>query len=187
MEEKNEIIQLRVDSDLKKRFFELSEKQGQSPSVHLRSLMRQALERDDTKITDLEDSTRSIHVILLEVLSYLHRRSLLLDNDSQWDLYKDSFLPEYLVELVDDTLRDAGVSGDDYWQRHWEEIDKNWYTKFRENPPIMATYLRREFMDELRKEIKQQHRKTNQPKQRTAHKRSAVRAKKPAVPRPSKP
>ena len=165
MEDKTEVIQVRIDSELKRRFYELAEKNGESPSLFLRSLMRQALERERSEITNLEESKRSTNVILLEILSFLHRRSLLLGNESQWELYKDSFLPEYLEELVGETLHDAGINGDEYWQRYWMEIDKNWFTKFKESPPVVATHLRRDFMDQRRKEIRKQ-RQPNRPKKR---------------------
>ena len=67
--------------------------------------------------------------------------------------------------MVGETLHDAGIDGDEYWQRYWMEIDKNWFAKFKESPPVMATYLRRDFMDELRKEIGKQ-RQPNRPKNR---------------------
>ena len=71
----------------------------------------------------------------------------------------------FILCMVGETLHDAGIDGDEYWQRYWMEIDKNWFAKFKESPPVMATYLRRDFMDELRKEIGKQ-RQPNRPKNR---------------------
>ena len=153
MEDKTELIQIRVDSELKNRFYALAEKKGESPSVRLRGLMRQALENEEAKVGDLEDRSKSTNTILLEMLSHNHRRALLYGSDQEWEQYKDSFLPEYLAEVIGQSLRDAGISGDAYWRRYWEAIDKNWFTSFRENPPLTAVYLKRDFMDEMRKQI----------------------------------
>jgi antitoxin component of RelBE/YafQ-DinJ toxin-antitoxin module len=154
MEERAELIQIRVDSELKDRFYALAEKKGESPSVLLRSFMRQALDNEETQILDLKDRSKSVNTILLEVMSHSHRRVLLEGSDTEWALYKDSFLPEYLDEVIGQSLRDAGITGDSYWRRYWEEIDKNWFTTFREKPPLTTVHLKRDFMDDLRKQIR---------------------------------
>ncbi len=155
MEDKTELIQIRVASELKNRFYALAEKKGESPSVRLRGLMRQALENEEVQIRSLEDRNRETNTILLEMLSHEQRRTLLFASDAEWEMYKDSFLPEYLDEVIGQSLRDSQITDDAaYWRRYWEEIDKNWFTTFRENPPLLAVHLKRDFMDGLRKQIR---------------------------------
>ena len=143
-----------MDSKLKSQFYALAEKKGESPSVLLRSFMRQALENEGAQILDLEDRSKSANTILLELLSHNQRRTLLYGSNDEWKLYKDSLLPEYLDEVIGQLLRDAGIKGKEFWRRYWEEIDKNWFTSFRENPPLIAVHLKRDFMDRLRKQIR---------------------------------
>lgn len=157
MEDKTELIQIRVDGELKDAFYKLAEKTGQSPSNLLRSLMRKAIELEEKMITELVDSKKQQDIILYEILSFIHKAAMLQQDNNLWELYKSSYLPEYLDEMIGETLRNSNISGDQYWRRFWEEVDKNWFTKFGKEKPLITSHLKRNFMDEIREGIKKKN------------------------------
>jgi antitoxin component of RelBE/YafQ-DinJ toxin-antitoxin module len=149
-ESKSELVQIRVDKDLKAEFFRLASKRGETPSTLLRGLMQQAIEREAGRIKELEESQKSLVTILLEVVSFIQKDAMGSSNDERWRRYRDSFLPEYLDELVGDSLRNEERTDESYWRRYWKEIDENWSTRFQDNPPILSVHLRRDVMDAAR-------------------------------------
>jgi len=153
MDEKNENIQIRVDGDLKEEFYKLAEKTGQSPSNLLRSLMRQAIEMEDKKVSDLIGSKRQLDTMMYEVLSFIHRSEMLRNDRAEWELYKKTFLPDYLDEIIAELLRDTNVTGEEFWRLYWHEVDKNWFTKFSESPPFRAVHVNRETMDHIHNDL----------------------------------
>lgn len=153
MEKKQELIQIRVDSDLKEEFFRTAESRGDSPSSLLRSLMHQAVNEQEGRVGYLEEWRRSVNTILLELLSFIQRSEFVAGSNDTWHLYETSFLPEYLDELITYSLEDRKLQGKAYWTDYWREIDNNWFTKFSESPPILSVHLRRDTMEELREQI----------------------------------
>ncbi len=154
MATKQELIQIRVDPELKRDFFNLAEKQGVSPSTLLRSLMHQVIVKDDANVENAESNIRSIHTILLEALKFIHRLSFEGQNEQLWDMYKKSFLPEYLDELIGQTLLDSDISGEQFSFQRWQEIDELWGTSFQEKKPLLAMHLRRDVMQDLRNQMR---------------------------------
>jgi antitoxin component of RelBE/YafQ-DinJ toxin-antitoxin module len=154
MKTKQDLIQIRVDPELKQEFFQLAEKQGVSPSNLLRSLMHQALEREDVKIANAESNIQSIHTILFEILKYLQRIAFESNDDRIWQAFTSSFIPEYLDEMIGQTLRDSDIKGEQYQAHYWQSIDEAWGTSFSEQRPLLAIHLKRDVMNEIRDQKK---------------------------------
>ena len=133
---------------------ERAEKQGVSPSNLLRSLMHQALEREDVKIANAESNIQSIHTILFEILKYLQQIAFESDDDRTWQAFTSSFIPEYLDEMIGQTLRDSDIKGEQYQAHYWQSIDEAWGTSFSEQRPLLAVHLKRDVMNEIRDQKK---------------------------------
>jgi len=154
MKDKKDLMQFRIETDLKEKFYSLAEKQGISPSKLLRSLMLQNIEEDEGEIKDMKEQIKSFNTILLDIQKFIQQMAFMTPNERLWQLYRKSYLPEYFEETLGQHLRDSNLKGDNYWDNYYKEIDEAWFTKIKDNPPLVASYLQREFMDEIRKEIK---------------------------------
>ena len=154
MKDKQDLIQFRVETDLKEKFYTLAEKQGISPSKLLRSQMLKAINEDSGKIKNLTERMESQNTILLELQKFIQQMAFLTPDERTWQLYRESLLPDFIRETLSQHLRDCKLEGEQYWDRYMEEIDKAWFTKLKENPPLVASYLQREFMDEIREKLK---------------------------------
>lgn len=150
MEKKQELMQFRVDSDLKDEFFRAAQLRGDTPSGLLRSLMKQAVIEQEGRVGSLEDWRESINTILLELMSVTQRTAFMSENEMAWNQYRESSLPEYLEDMITYNLEDRGLNGEDYWRAYWKEIDENWFTKFSESPPFISVHQQRKRMDEIR-------------------------------------
>ena len=145
--------QNRREPDLKDGFFRAAANRGDSPSSLLRSLMQQAVNEQEGRLGALEEWRRSVNVILLELLSVTQRSAPLTDEETIWENYKRSTLPEYLDEMITDNLEDRNAKGNEYWRDYWKEVDRNWFTNFSESPPVPGVHLQRDTMEELRQQI----------------------------------
>ena len=153
MKDKPDSIQFRIDKDLKDRFFELSEKKGTSPSNVLRSLIKQAVEKDDTQVQAHDQRLKELTSILKEMLSFIQQMAFLSPDDKVWELYKSSILTLFLDELIGDDLRDADIKGDQYQSMYSEEIKKNWFIDYDWKKIPIKMHLKPDIMDETRKEL----------------------------------
>lgn len=153
MSENDSLIQLRVDEELKREFFELAQRNGESSSNYLRGLMRQAVTKDRAQVADVAHDQTQIREILREMLSLLQRSAFMSSDEQKWQLYKETSLPEYLHELIGDTLYDSGLTGEKYSERFKEEIRQNWFVDTSRFQLPLASYLRRDFMDGIRQEL----------------------------------
>lgn len=154
MAEKKELLQFRISPDLKREFFEVAKLQGISPSGLLRNMMQKVVDRRDAKIEAAEENIRSIHLILLELLKYAQKSAFLAHDESEWEDYRSTVLPNYLDEMIGQTIRDSGITGDEYNRHYWREVDKAWFTNFSNAPPFIAMHLNPDTMNEIREEIK---------------------------------
>ena len=153
MSENESLIQLRVDEDLKKQFFQLAQRNGESPSNYLRGYMRRAVEKDTGRVEDIAHELVQLREILRESLSYLQRSALTSSDERNWKIYKETFLPEYLYELVGDTLHDAGLHGREYSTQLKESLREDWFVDTSRTRVPLKSYLRRDFMDQVRREL----------------------------------
>lgn len=153
MSENDSLMQLRVDEELKTQFFQLAQRNGESPSNYLRALMRRAVEKDSGRVEDVAHELIQLREILQETLSYLQRSAFMSSDEQKWRLYKETSLPEYLHELIGDTLYDSGLTGEKYSERFKEEIRQNWFVDTSRFQLPLTSYLRRGFMDGLRQEL----------------------------------
>ena len=154
MKDKQDLIQFRVETDLKEKFYTLAEKQGISPSKLLRSQMLQAISEDSEEIKNLKERMESQNTILLELQKFIQQMAFLIPDEKTWQLYRKSFLPDYYGDTLSQHLQDCKLEGEQYWDRYWKEIDAAWFTNIKEKPPLVASYLQREFMDEIREKLK---------------------------------
>lgn len=153
MSENDSLIQLRVDEDLKTQFFQLAQRNGESPSNYLRGLMRRAVEKHSGQVEDVARELIEVREILRETLSYLQRSALVHSDEQAWQQYKKTFLPEYLHELIGDNLRDSGLAGEEYSEQLKEGIRRNWFVDTAKLRLPLTSYLQRDFMDEIRREV----------------------------------
>ncbi|MDA3939156.1 MAG: type II toxin-antitoxin system RelB/DinJ family antitoxin [Spirochaetia bacterium] len=154
MKDKKDLMQFRIETELKEKFYSLAEKQGISPSKLLRSLMLQNIKEDEGEIKDLKEQIKSTTTILLDIQKFIQQMALLTPDDRVWKLYRKSFLAEYFRETLSQHLNDSKLEGDRYWEEFYKEVDEAWFTNLRENPPLVASYLQKEFMDEIREKLK---------------------------------
>jgi len=155
MKDKQDLIQFRVETDLKEKFYTLAEKQGISPSKLLRSQMLKAIKEESGEIKNLTERMESQNTILLELQKFIQQMAFLIPDERTWQLYRKSNLPVYYGDTLSQHLQDCKLEGEQYWDRHWNEIDDAWFTNLKENPPLVASYLQREFMDEIREKLKE--------------------------------
>ena len=154
MKEKKDLMQFRVETELKEKFYSIAEKQGISPSKLLRSLMLQNIKEDEGEIKDMKEQIKSFNTILLDLQKFTQQLAFMIPDDRLWQLYRKSYLPEYLSETISQHIHDCKIDGNRYWDEYYKEIDEGWFTKMKENPPLVASYLQREFMDEIREHLK---------------------------------
>lgn len=153
MVKKQELIQFRVDSELKEEFFRVAQASGESPSSLLRALMQQSVSEKSGKIRALEDWQKTTNTILLEILSIFQRSAISSDDDSFWHVYRNSVLPEYLQDMIITQLQELEIEGEEYLRQYWREIDKNWTSSYSESPPFISDHLQRDRMDQMRESI----------------------------------
>lgn len=91
--------------------------------------------------------------ILRETLSYLQRCALTDTDERNWQRYKETFLPEYLHELIGDTLHDSGLHGQEYSKQLQESVRQDWFIDTSKARVPLKSYLRRDFMDQVRREL----------------------------------
>jgi len=155
MKNKQDIIQLRVDSELKDKFFELAQSRGESPSNLIRILMQQAINSHSEKLEELAEWQVFINEMLLELISVVHRISLVNDSQRTWEIYKESWLPEYLEDAISQSLKDRQLPGDQIPEAYNKEILKNYFLE-RKTSSFLKTHLDRNQMDSIREELKKQ-------------------------------
>ena len=153
MSENESLIQLRVDEDLKKQFFQLAQRNGESPSNYLRGYMRRAVEKDTGRVEDIAHELVQLREILRESLSYIQRSALTSSDERNWQIYKETFLPEYLYELIGDTLHDSGLHGQQYSKQLKDSVQQDWFIDTSKARVPLKSYLRRDFMDQVRREL----------------------------------
>jgi antitoxin component of RelBE/YafQ-DinJ toxin-antitoxin module len=154
MKDKKDLMQFRIETDLKEKFYSLAEKQGTTPSKLLRSLMLQNIKEDEGEIKEIKEQIKSTTTILLELQKFTQQMALSIPDDGIWKLYRKSLLPEYFEETLGQHLRDCNLDGDKYWDNYNKEVDEAWFTNMKDNPPLVASYLQREFMDGIREKLK---------------------------------
>jgi antitoxin component of RelBE/YafQ-DinJ toxin-antitoxin module len=153
MENKQELIQLRVDSDLKQKFFETAQERGESPSSLLRTLMQQSIKNQSGKIAEIEEWQKTVNTMLLEIISVLHKSAFMNEEDISWNIYKESWLPEYLDDMIVQSLQDINLKAKEFSERYWQLIDENYFTSFMKSPPLLEQHLSRDNMEIIRKKI----------------------------------
>lgn len=147
---KEELLQIRVEPELKKKFYELAAKKGHSPSALIRSFMVQAVENERLVVHDVEEDVSDLITIQIEIMKYLQDDALHSRNEKKWQLYSKSFIPEYLDQQIGTKLRKDGFIAKEFWKMYWKNIEESWHTDFGETKPSFSVHLSRETMKEIR-------------------------------------
>ncbi|NOY10139.1 MAG: hypothetical protein GXP33_15000, partial [Spirochaetes bacterium] len=127
MKEKSEIIQFRIEQKLKEQFFSLAEKRGVTPSELIRILMQMALKNENDTMEETKEILNEHDIALHQILKYLQLSAFLIKENDNWNLYKNSILPNLLDELI---YKESRVNNKVDSGLYWKNIDEAFLTNF---------------------------------------------------------
>jgi hypothetical protein len=103
--------------------------------------MQQSIKNQSGKIAEIEEWQKTVNTMLLEIISVLHKSAFMNEDDISWNIYKESWLPEYLDDMIVQSIQDINLKAKEFSERYWQLIDENYFTSFMKSPPLLEQHL----------------------------------------------